>query len=128
MELVIKAAAAALTAAAAGLIIKRKNPELTLLLGLCASVVILLSSLAFAKCLTELSQAVATISKSSGAFIAPVLKCVGIGIITKLSSELCKDSSQAAAASAVELAGTICALSVAMPLVMSMLKMIGGMV
>lgn len=128
MELVIKAAAAALTAAAAGLIIKRKNPELTLLLGLCASVVILLSSLAFAKCLTELSQAVAAISKSSGAFIAPVLKCVGIGIITKLSSELCKDSSQAAAASAVELAGTICALSVAMPLVMSMLKMIGGMV
>ena len=29
---------------------------------------------------------------------------------------------------AVELAGTVCALSVAMPLVMGMLKMIGGMV
>ena len=52
---------------------------------------------------------------------------LGIAIVTKLASELCRDSSQSAVASSVELAGSICALSVAMPLIISMLKTIGAM-
>ena len=60
-------------------------------------------------------------------FIAPVMKCAAIAIVTKLASELCRDSSQSAVASSVELAGSICALSVAMPLIISMLKTIGAM-
>ena len=65
---------------------------------------------------------------SNETLTGPVLKCVAIAIITKVTAELCKDASQGAAASAVELAGTVCAMSAAMPLIMSMLKMIGGMV
>lgn len=53
---------------------------------------------------------------------------MAVAIVTKLASELCREASQSAAASAVELAGTLCAFSVALPLIMSMLKMIGGMV
>ena len=68
------------------------------------------------------------ISGTASAFTAPVLKCAAVAIVTKLSAELCRDASQGAAAGAVELAGTVCALSIAMPLVMSMLKMIGGIV
>ena len=128
MELLIKAAAAALTAAAIGLLIKSRNPEISLLLSVCTVALILIAAMGFAKGIKELSQAVKTIAGGTDMLTAPVLKCVGIAIVTKICSELCKDASQAAAAAAVELAGTVCAMSVAMPLIMSMLRMIGGMV
>lgn len=128
MELIFKAAAAALIAGAVGLLIKRSNPEVSLLLSACTVALILIAALGFAEGLRELADAVRIITGSSETLIAPVLKCVAIAIVTKIASELCKDASQAASASAVELAGTVCALSVAMPLIMSMLKMIGGMV
>ena len=61
-------------------------------------------------------------------YLAPVLKCAAIGVVTKLAAELCREASQSAIASGVELAGTICALGTALPLIMSALRMIGSMV
>ena len=45
--------------------------------------------------------------------------------MTRVTADLCKDASQNAAASAVELAGTFCALGIIMPLLLTMLKMVG---
>ena len=128
MALIGKAAALALTAALIGLILRRTNPELTLLLSICTVVLIMGAALGFAKSFTELAQTVQRIFGVSETLIKPVLKCVAVAIITKMTSDLCKDSSQAAAASAVELAGTVCALCIIMPLLMSMLTAIGGMI
>lgn len=128
MELIVKAAALALTAALIGIVLRRTNPELSLLLSICAVVLIMGAALGFAKSFTELAQTVQRIFGVSETLIKPVLKCVAVAIITKMTSDLCKDSSQAAAASAVELAGTVCALCIIMPLLMSMLTAIGGMI
>lgn len=128
MELIVKAAALALTAALIGIVLRRTNPELSLLLSICTVVLIMGAALGFAKSFTELAQAVQRIFGVSETLIKPVLKCVAVAIITKMTSGLCKDSSQAAAASAVELAGTVCALCIIMPLLMSMLTAIGGMI
>ena len=128
MELILKAAALALTAALIGIVLRRTNPELTLLLSICTVVLIMGAALGFAKSFTELAQTVQRIFGVSETLIKPVIKCVAVAIITKMTSDLCKDSSQAAAASAVELAGTVCALCIIMPLLMSMLTAIGGMI
>ena len=128
MELIVKAAALALTAALIGIVLRRTNPELSLLLSICTVVLIMGAALGFAKSFTELAQTVQRIFGVSETLIKPVLKCVAVAIITKMPSDLCKDSSQAAAASAVELAGTVCALCIIMPLLMSMLTAIGGMI
>ena len=128
MELVLKAAALALTAALIGIVLRRTNPEMTLLLSICTVVLIMGAALGFAKSFTELAQTVQRIFGVSESLIKPVIKCVAVAIITKMTSDLCKDSSQAAAASAVELAGTVCALCIIMPLLMSMLTAIGGMI
>ena len=128
MELVLKAAALALTAALIGIVLRRTNPELTLLLSICTVVLIMGAALGFAKSFTELAQTVKRIFGVSETLIKPVIKCVAVAIITRMTSDLCKDSSQAAAASAVEIAGTVCALCIIMPLLMSMLTEIGGMI
>lgn len=128
MELIFKSAAVALSGAVLGLVLKRTNPEISLALNACAVAIILLATMCFARGIKELADAVKLISGSTETFTLPILKCVAIAIVTKISSELCKDASQSAAAAAVELAGTVCAMAVAMPLIMNMLTMIGGMV
>lgn len=124
----MKAAALALTAALIGIVLRRTNPELSLLLSICTVVLIMGAALGFTKSFTELAQTVQRIFGVSETMIKPVIKCVAVAIITKMTSDLCKDSSQSAAASAVELAGTVCALCIIMPLLMSMLTAIGGMI
>lgn len=61
MALIGKAAALALTAALIGLILRRTNPELTLLLSICTVVLIMGAALGFAKSFTELAQALSLI-------------------------------------------------------------------
>lgn len=124
----MKAAALALTAALIGIVLRRTNPEMTLLLSICTVVLIMGAALGFARSFTELARTVQRIFGVSETLIKPVIKCVAVAIITKMTSDLCKDSAQAAAASAVELAGTVCALCIIMPLLMSMLTAIGGMI
>ena len=109
MELIFKAAAVALVSAAVGLLIKRTNPEMSLAVGACTVAMIALAAMSFAGELKSFIKTVKTIAGTSDVLIAPVLKCVAI-------------------AAAVELAGTVCAMSVAMPLIVSVLRMIGGMV
>ena len=113
MELLIKASAVGIAAGLICLVIKKSNPEL--------------SAVSFTAPLRELAELIKSMTSSGELFIAPVMKCAAIAIVTKLASELCRDSSQSAVASSVELAGSICALSVAMPLIISMLKTIGAM-
>lgn len=123
----IKCAASALLSTVICLLIKRTNPEISILLSAGAIVVITVAAMSFAQGIKELSAIVKTIAGSSQVFIAPVLKCVGIGAVTKITTELCRDASQSSTAAAVDMAGTLCAIGVAMPLVVSMLKLIGGM-
>ncbi len=124
----MKSAAAALTAAAVGLLIKKSNPEISMLLGACVTALIVTAAMGFAEGIKELSETVKNIAGGTETLIAPVVKCLAVAIITKLSSDLCRDSSQTAVASAMELAGSICAMSIAMPLILSVLKMIGGFI
>ena len=127
MELLIKASAVGIAAGLICLVIKKSNPELSAVLGAAAAVSICFAAVSFTAHLRELAELIKSMTSSGELFIAPVMKCAAIAIVTKLASELCRDSSQSAVASSVELAGSICALSVAMPLIISMLKTIGAM-
>ena len=92
-----------------------------------AAVGILGASLRLLGEVRELREQVASILGSSDTLTVPVLKCLAIALVTKISVDLCRDASQTATASALEFAGTICAMSTVMPLLISVLKMLGGM-
>lgn len=128
MEIMMKCAAAALLATAVCLLIKRTNPEIAMLLSAATIVVIMSAAMGFARSITELASLIKTMTEDSDVMIVPVLKCVGIGAVTKISAELCRDAAQSSAAAAVDMAGTICAIGVSMPLIVTVLKLIGGMV
>ena len=127
MELLFKSAAAALSAAVFGLLLRRKNPELTSLLIFSAFAVLLIASLRWAMPFRELSETVRTMTDGKETLLAPVLKCVAAAVVTQITADLCRDASQSALASAAELTGTLFALGLSMPLIVSMLKMLGGL-
>ena len=127
MDIMLKCAAAALTATVICLLIKRTNPEMSMLLSTGTIVVIMTAAMGFARSITELASLVKAMTENGDVMIVPVLNCVGIGAITRISSELCRDAAQSSAAAAVDMAGTLCAIGVSMPLIISMLKLIGGM-
>ena len=57
-------------------------------------------------------------------YLSPVLKCIGIGMITHLAAQVCRDAQQGSIASAVELCGTLCALYISLPLIRSLLAIV----
>lgn len=126
MELLFRVSAAAICALLVCLLLRRTNPELAALLSIAAVVMILLASLNLGSGLRELRGLLRDKFGLSETMIQPVIKCVAAAIVTRLTADLCKDSSQSAAASAVEIAGTLCALGIIMPLLMTMLRMVGG--
>ncbi|WP_312614217.1 SpoIIIAC/SpoIIIAD family protein, partial [Oscillibacter sp.] len=52
----------------------------------------------------------------SNELFVPLYKTVGIALVVKIGSGLCKDAGAAALSSAVEIAGAVCALLAALPL------------
>lgn len=128
MTLLLKAAAVSMAGAAMALLLKRSAPELGL--GMSVAVSLLAAGLA-AELLSGLTELLVLVRDETGlspAVTAPVLKCVGIGVVTRLSADICRDAGQSAAASAVELCGAACALTAATPLIRALLELIKEMV
>ena len=128
MELLIKASALVLVASLAGLLIRKNTPELSLLLNLAAVTAVFLLTLSVLGEIRNALESVSSMAGEAGVLSYPVLKCLAIAVITRLSAELCRDASQSAASSAVELMGSVCALGVSIPRIMSVVKTIGGLI
>lgn len=125
MTILMKAAAVAVAGAILTMLLKKSAPELGLALSIAVS---LLAAGLGAGVLEELGEVMELAREQTGlsaAVVAPVYKCVGIGIVSRLCADICKDAGQGAVASAVELCGTVCALAAALPLIRSLLTMIG---
>lgn len=127
MELLMKAAAVALIGALLGLVLKKDVPELGFALTLTAAGLVLLMAGRVTEGLSGVLEKARELSSLSSAVTAPVMKCAGIAVVTRLSADLCADAGQSAAATAVELCGTVCALTAALPLIESFFAMIGDM-
>lgn len=128
MEILIKCAAIALLGTVSALIIKQRNPEISFALSTAVVCTIFICITKFGTIVAESLRTAETLLSRTSANIMPMIKCIGIGSITEISASLCRDSSQGAAASALEIAGTVCAAATAAPAISSMIKLIGDMV
>ena len=120
-----QAAALCVIAALLGLVLRRSNPEITLLLALAAAAAVLL---ALAEPLTELLRFLERLAEQSGVsrtlLLTPLYKTVGIALVVKVGGGLCRDAGESALAAALEFAGTVCALLTALPLLRAVLELI----
>ena len=121
MEILIRAAAAAAVGSVLALLRKKHAPEQGMALSILTGAVIVWLSAGAAVRVTQVFTDLADKGEIPSIYLSPVMKCIGIGLITDLTAGLCRDAQQGGVASAVELCGTLCAVYVSLPLISSLL-------
>lgn len=127
MNILIKIAAVAVAGTVLGLVVKKNSPEMALMLTISLALIALYLAFDTIKAVTDFIVSLADQAQISPAVLTVVLKAVGISIVTKLSSDVCKDAGQSSVASGIELAGAFAALYIALPLFKTVMDMIGSL-
>ena len=126
MELIVKAAALALTAALIGIVLRRTNPELSLLLSVSAVLLGMLMLLAAFDEVSGLGAELLEMTKLAPTLFVPLLKVMAIALIVRIGGALCADAGQSALSALLETAGAVCALWCAVPLLRAVVDMLEG--
>ena len=128
MAILIKVAAIAVAGVVIGLVIKKNSPDMALMLTISLALIALYLAFDTIKAVTEFVTSLAGAAQISPAILTVVFKAVGISIVTKLSSDVCRDAGQSSVASGIELTGSFAALYIALPLFKTVMDMIGSLV
>ena len=120
MSDIVRIAAAAVAAALCCAVLRKQTPELALALALTGGAVVLWMAA------DALKYAAGFLSEL--AVLGPVLKVTGISIVTHTAVELCRDAKESGVASFLELAGTVTALAVTVPLIQAVLATVSGLI
>ena len=126
MELAFKCAALGMITSLTALLLRRYHPEYSFLLSVAAVTGILLSSASLISALQDALQSIKQALGASSELLLPLLKCLGISVVSKIGSGLCRDASQSALAAAVETVAVLSAMVIAMPTIASTIRTIGG--
>lgn len=116
VETLTQVAALAVIGAVCAAVVKKQVPDLALVLTLCAVAMVLTLGMSALRPIRELMDALADRAGLSAAVLAPVLKALGISILSRITSELCRDAGESGLAAAVEVTAGVCALLVCLPL------------
>lgn len=127
MENIIKIASIAVVASLCAVTVKKQTPELGVVLSAAAGVLILSFGLPALKSIKELVETLSAAAELTPAVVTPVIKTVGIAIITKVTAELCRDTKEGGVAAFVEVVGSAGALLVCLPMLEMVLSIITEM-
>ena len=127
MEEIGKVAAIAVAGALCALVVRKTAPEVGLVLALTAGLVLLSLALGAVEGVRDLMDVLAGTAGLSPAVLSPVIKTVGIGILTRVTAEVCRDAGEGGIAAFAETAGAAMALSVAVPLLRAVLETVTGL-
>lgn len=127
MESVVRLAAAAVAAALCAVVVKQRAREVGAVLALAAGALLLGAALGAIEEVRALADELGELIGLSPAVLAPVLKTVGIAILTRIAAELCRDAGEGGIAAAAETAGAAAAVLTALPLLRAVLSAITGL-
>lgn len=124
MAVSFQLSALAMVAALLTVVIKKQSPELSLVLTLCACALGAGLLLSYVEPVLSLARSLAERAQLDGKLTAPLWKCLGLGLLTEISSAVCTDAGQSALAKLVELGGGLLCLVVSLPLLQAVLALI----
>lgn len=117
-------AAVGVTAALCGVVVRQKAPELAAVLTLAACVLLLWNTLPLLETIRDVLTELADLTELSPAILRPMLQTVGLAVVTKLASSLCRDAGEGSIAAFLEIAGAAAAVLVALPLLKMVLQLV----
>ena len=123
MDMIALGAAGA-AAALCAVTVRKSAPEIAMILGAAACMLLLWQMLPMLESIRTVLEDLTRLSGLSPAVLRPMLQTVGLSIVTKLGSTLCRDAGEGAVASVLELAGGAAAVLVALPLLKLVLDLV----
>ena len=124
MNTYLKLSVAAITTALAALTLRRQTPDLAMLLGVFGCCVSAVAALSLLQPVLDFVQLLYEKTGLEQTLLTPLLKTAGVGILTQIAAAICADAGQSALAKLVELGGTVLCISVGLPLLSALLKLI----
>ncbi len=109
------------------LLLEKSHSELAILLALSVCAGLLLFGLSRLETVLSALKQLAQAGGLSSDLLQPLVKTVGIALVTRTGAELCRDAKQGAMASVVEMAGAFCAIIVSLPLLGAVWELLRGM-
>ena len=127
MDTAAKVAAVCLMGTLLAALLKKTSPDMALLLALavCAAVLAALCR-GLEEVMAFLRQLLAWGGLSAELFV-PLLKTVGIALVSRTGGALCRDAGEGAMAGLVEMAGAFAAILVSLPLFRAAWQMLEGL-
>ena len=123
---VFKIVGIALMAVAASLVLRAYRPELGLQIAIAAGVLILMLTLDELIALSSfLSETLVRFQIDPG-YLKVMLKVIGTAYLAQFAADLCRAAGENAVAGKVELAGRVLILALCLPVLMSILEMVGS--
>ena len=126
MDTLLQVAGLGLIAVLLGLVLKKGNGVLALLtLAACAAMTVSIVRLAepVVSFLSELRQ----LAGLEPALLQPLLRTVGIGLLTQLTASVCADAGESTVARLIELCGSVLGIYTALPLLEAVLSLLRTM-
>ncbi len=127
METFLSAAVIALLTVVLTALLKKQSREMAILLSLGACVLIGVLLLQLAAPVVEFLGKLRNLAGLDKTLMAPMLKTLGIGLITQICATVCVDAGESAIGNLVEICGGILALYVALPLLEAVIEMVETM-
>ena len=124
MDTLLQVAGLGLIAVLLGLVLKKGNGVLALLAA-CAAMTVSIVRLAepVVSFLSELRQ----LAGLEPALLQPLLRTVGIGLLTQLTASVCADAGESTVARLIELCGSVLGIYTALPLLEAVLSLLRTM-
>ena len=116
MEVFLRVAAVCVVGAVLAVFLKNDSPELGLLLALAVCAVVMIAMTGPIKDILDMLRQMMARSGIGAEVFEPLVKIVGIALICRIGTELCRDAGQGAMASLVEMGGAFGAILMAVPL------------
>lgn len=108
--------------------LKKYNPEISLVTALATGVVILIIILSRAAPVIDVLKRIAGISGIDNGYIQTVLKVIAISYISEFGVQLCTDAGVSSVASKIELAGKVLVMAVSAPIFLQFLETVMNIV
>ena len=124
MEIILKLSALAILGATVVSLLRRTLPEMSVVASLATLGVLVTVAAGAVLHVMELISELSAFAGLSESLIKPIIKVLGISIVTKLAADLVKESGILSAATYIELVGGAVAISFATPLIFSLLGQI----
>ncbi len=121
---IIKIVGIGLITVIASILVKPIKPEVSIIIGLCGGVLILIQTINYVVDIIDAFSSIVDKTGLDAGLLKTLLKIIGVGYLTEFSANLCNDAGSSSVADKILFAGKIIILVMALPIVTSIIEII----